>query len=51
MKTRQNIANVLYAIAARYDQIGYVQGMSSVAAYLLCFCNEKGAYTIFCDLI
>ena len=28
--TRQNIANVLYAIAARYDQIGYVQGMNLV---------------------
>lgn len=45
------MANVLYAIAARFDQIGYVQGMSSVAAFLLCFCSEESAYIIFCDLI
>ena len=25
--------------------------MSGIAAYLLCFCNEKVAFTIFCDLI
>lgn len=45
------MANVLYAVAARFDQIGYVQGMSSIAAFLLCFCSEESAYTIFCDLI
>ena len=45
------MANVLYAIAARFDQVGYVQGMSSIAAFLLCFCSEETAYIIFCDLI
>mgnify|MGYP002078390740 FL=1 len=45
------MANVLYAIASRFDQVGYVQGMSSVAAFLLCFCSEQSAYVIFCDLI
>ena len=49
--TRNNIANVLYALAARYDQIGYVQGMSSVAAYLLCFAREETAFAMYCDLI
>lgn len=50
-KSRLNIANVLYAVAARFDQVGYVQGMSSISAFLLCFCSEESAYTIFCDLI
>ena len=45
------MANVLYAVAARFDQVGYVQGMSSIAAFLLCFCSEETAYIIFCDLI
>lgn len=45
------MANVLYAIAARFDQVGYVQGMSSIAAFLLSFCSEETAYIIFCDLI
>lgn len=36
---RKNIANVLYALSARYEKIGYVQGMSSVAAFMLCFCT------------
>ena len=25
--------------------------MSGIAAYLLCFCSEKVAFAIFCDLI
>jgi hypothetical protein len=50
-QARINMANVLYAIAARFDQVGYVQGMSSIAAYLLCFCTEESAYSIFCDII
>lgn len=35
--TRLNIANVLYGVAARFDKIGYCQGMSGIAAFLLCF--------------
>jgi hypothetical protein len=35
--SRDNIKNVLYGLAARYDKIGYCQGMSGVAAFLLCF--------------
>ena len=35
--TRLNIANVLYAVAARYEKVGYCQGMSGIAAFLLCF--------------
>jgi hypothetical protein len=35
--SRDNIKNVLYALAARFDKIGYCQGMSGVAAFLLCF--------------
>lgn len=49
--TRLNIANVLYAIAARYDKVGYCQGMSGIAAFLLCFAQEESAFVIFCDLI
>lgn len=49
--TRLNIANVLYAVAARYDKVGYCQGMSGIAAFLLCFASEETAYCIFCDLI
>lgn len=49
--TRLNIANVLYAIAARYNKVGYCQGMSGIAAFLLCFAQEESAYVIFCDLI
>ena len=49
--SRDNIKNVLYALAARYDRIGYCQGMSGVAAFLLCFSSEKTAYTLFCDLL
>lgn len=49
--TRVNIANVLYAVAARYDRVGYCQGMSGIAAFLLCFSKEEDAYIIFCDLI
>jgi hypothetical protein len=39
MSCRENIRNVLYAIAARFDKIGYCQGMSGVAAYILCFAS------------
>ena len=49
--SRENIKNVLYALAARYDKIGYCQGMSGVAAFLLCFSSQKTAYTLFCDLL
>lgn len=49
--TRLNIANVLYGVAARYDKVGYCQGMSGIAAFLLCFASEEASYTIFCDLI
>jgi hypothetical protein len=49
--TRLNIANVLYAIAARFDKVGYCQGMSGIAAFLLCFAQEETAFIIFCDLI
>ena len=49
--SRDNIKNVLYALAARYDKIGYCQGMSGVAAFLLCFSSEKTAFTLFCDLL
>ena len=38
--TRHNMANVLYAVAARLDKIGYCQGMSGIAALLLCFATE-----------
>jgi hypothetical protein len=38
--TRLNIANVLYAVAARYERVGYCQGMSGIAAFLLCFATE-----------
>lgn len=49
--TRLNIANVLYAVAARYDKVGYCQGMSGISAFLLCFASEKTSFIIFCDLI
>ena len=49
--TRLNIANVLYAIAARFNKVGYCQGMSGIAAFLLCFADEETAFCIFCDLI
>lgn len=49
--TRLNIANVLYGVAARFDKIGYCQGMSGIAAFLLCFAEEESAYVIFCDLL
>ena len=49
--TRLNIANVLYAVAARFDKVGYCQGMSGIGAFLLCFAQEQTAYVIFCDLI
>jgi hypothetical protein len=49
--TRLNIANVLYAVAARYERVGYCQGMSGIAAFLLCFAQEETAFVIFCDLI
>jgi hypothetical protein len=49
--TRINIANVLYGVAARYDRVGYCQGMSGIAALLLCFAEEEASYYIFCDLI
>ena len=49
--SRDNIKNVLYALAARYDKVGYCQGMSGVAAFLLCFSSEKTAFTLFCDLL
>jgi hypothetical protein len=37
--TRLNIANVLYAVAARFNKVGYCQGMSGIAAFLLCFAD------------
>jgi hypothetical protein len=49
--TRLNIANVLYAVAARFDKVGYCQGMSGIAAFLLCFAEEENAFIIFCDLL
>jgi len=49
--TRLNIANVLYAVAARFNKVGYCQGMSGIAAFLLCFADEETAFCIFCDLI
>ena len=49
--TRLNIANVLYAVAARYERVGYCQGMSGIAAFLLCFATEETAFIIFSDLI
>lgn len=49
--TRLNIANVLYGVAARYEKVGYCQGMSGIAAFLLCFASEETSYVIFCDLI
>lgn len=48
---RNSIANVLYALAARFDRIGYCQGMSGVAAFLLCFASENTAFCIFCVLL
>jgi hypothetical protein len=49
--TRLNIANVLYAVAARFERVGYCQGMSGIAAFLLCFASEEAAFAIFCDLL
>jgi hypothetical protein len=49
--TRLNIANVLYGIAARFDKVGYCQGMSGISAFLLCFASEESSYIIFCDLL
>lgn len=37
--TRTNMANVLYGVAARLDRVGYCQGMSGIAALLLCFAS------------
>jgi hypothetical protein len=38
-------------VTAKYDEFGYCQGMSSVAAFLLCFGTEVDAFLIFSDLL
>lgn len=48
---RRNIANVLYALTTKFPDIGYCQGMSSIAAFLLAFASEAEAFEIFCDLL
>lgn len=41
----------MYGVAARFDKVGYCQGMSGIAAFLLCFASEESSYIIFCDLL
>lgn len=48
---RKNMANVLYAVTSRFPTMGYCQGMSSIAAFLLSFGSEEDTFDLFCDLI
>ena len=41
----------MYAISSRFTSMGYCQGMSSIAAFLLAFGSESEAFDMFCDLI
>jgi hypothetical protein len=45
------MSNVLCAITGKYSELGYCQGMSSIAAFLLCFGTEVSSFNMFCDLI
>jgi hypothetical protein len=49
--TRRSMANVLSAVTAKHNELGYCQGMSSIAAFLLCFGTEVDAFLMFCDLL
>lgn len=48
---RKSIVNVLKAIAAKYVNIGYVQGMNFVANFLLTLLDEEGAFRVYSYLI
>ena len=48
---RRLIANVLSALSSKFPAMGYCQGMSAIAAFLLCFSSESEAFEIFCDLL
>lgn len=49
--TRRSMANVLSAVTGKHNELGYCQGMSNIAAFLLCFGTEVDAFLMFCDLI
>lgn len=49
--TRRSMANVLSAVTGKHNELGYCQGMSNIAAFLLCFGTEVDAFLMFCDLL
>lgn len=49
--TRRSMANVLSAVTGKHNELGYCQGMSNIAAFLLCFGSEVDAFFMFCDLL
>ena len=38
--TRRSMSNVLCAVTGKYSNSGYCQGMSNIAAFLMCFGTE-----------
>lgn len=48
---RSNMKSVLKAHAMRNPSMGYVQGLNLVAAFLLCFLDEEGAFWVLTHLI
>lgn len=48
---RRNIKNVLLAHCLRNPSIGYVQGINMLAAFLLCFLDEEGAFWLLTYII
>lgn len=48
---RGSIFRVLTAFCARNPQVGYCQGMNSVAAWLLLFLDEESAFWMLCRIV
>lgn len=48
---REDIAKVLRAYCARNKKIGYCQGMSMIAVWLLIFLDVEGAFVLLCFLV
>lgn len=49
MRTR--VSRVLTGFCARNPQIGYCQGMNTIAAWLLLFLDEESAFWLLCRLV